>query len=52
MGLQNLLRATTDTNEILTVAGFMHKSIIELDEITRKTSRELDCMIEQGNGKA
>jgi hypothetical protein len=48
LGLQNLLAATRDVDEIVTVAGFMRASICDLDEITRKTSRELDTMIEPG----
>jgi hypothetical protein len=49
LGLQNLLTATTDADEIGKIAEYMNISVSDLDNITRKTSAELNKLIDESN---
>jgi hypothetical protein len=46
LGLQNVLLLTKDCTEVLMIAEFMSLSINELDSITRKTSGELNAIVD------
>jgi hypothetical protein len=46
LGLQNLLAVTTDEADVRKIAEYMNLSVSELDDITRKTSAQLNKMIE------
>ena len=45
LGLQNLLAVTTDEEEVRKIAQYMTFSVEELDNITRKTSAELNKLV-------
>jgi hypothetical protein len=49
LGLQNLLTTTDDTADIRRIAEYMTLSVSELDGITRKTSAELNKLVDQSD---
>jgi hypothetical protein len=51
LGLQNLLTKTNDCSEIIKIADYMNVSVEELDMITRKTSAELDLIVDTDEQK-
>jgi hypothetical protein len=46
LGLQNLLAVTTDKEEILKISQYMLSSVSELDLITKKTSEQLNMLVD------
>jgi hypothetical protein len=46
LGLQNLLAVTEDKEEILKISQYMLSSVSELDSITKKTSEQLNTLVD------
>ena len=46
LGLNNLLSSTNNSSDVLKIANYMTVSIEELDAITKKTSEELNTIME------
>jgi signal transduction histidine kinase len=49
LGLQNLLTVTNDPNEVRKIAEYMTISVDELDNITRKTSAQLNKLVDDSD---